>query len=174
MSNIRLFKKLLIKLKSIISNIVLVFLYRAIKVLAKEDSNIRKEFESWENGLSVALKCSINGPSLYLIKNGNKLSKVKKLESADIIITFKSLDAAFLVLTGQIGISRAYSEHRFMLTGDISKTMSLVRAIDITEAYLFPSIMSKRILKALPKKERSSLTIYRKVIFGVWYVFWIF
>ena len=54
-----------------------------------------------------------------------------------------------------------------MLTGDISKTMSLVRAIDITEAYLFPSIMSKRILKSLPKKERSSLTIYRKVIFGV-------
>ena len=167
MSNIRSSKKLLIKLKSIVSNIVLFFLYRAIKVLAKEDSNIRKEFESWENGLSVALKCSINGPSLYLIKNGNKLSKVNKLESADIIITFKSIDAAFLVLTGQIGISRAYSEHRFMLTGDISKTMSLVRAIDITEAYLFPSIMSKRILKALPKKERSSLTIYRKVIFGV-------
>ena len=167
MNDLRISKRLSITLKTLISKIVLFFLYRAIKVLSKEDSNIRKEFDSWENGLSVALMCSTNGPALYLIKNGNKLVKVKKLEKADIIITFKSLDSAFLVLTGQIGISRAYSEHRFMLTGNISKTMSLVRAIDITEAYLFPSIMTKRILKALPKKERSSLSIYRKVIFGV-------
>ena len=167
MDKLRTSKKLSITVKGIISKVVLFFLYRAIKILAKEDSNIRREFDSWENGLSVALKCSINGPDLYLIKNGSKLIKVKKLEKADIVITFKSLDSAFLVLTGQIGISRAYSEHRFMLTGNISKTMSLVRAIDITEAYLFPSIMTKRILKSLPKKERSTLTIYRKIILGV-------
>ena len=167
MDKLRTSKKLTIIVKGIISKVVLFFLYRAIKILAKEDSNIRREFDSWENGLSVALKCSINGPDLYLIKNGSNLIKVKKLEKADIIITFKSLDSAFLVITGQIGISRAYSEHRFMLTGNISKTMSLVRAIDITEAYLFPSIMTKRILKSLPKKERSTLTIYRKVILGV-------
>lgn len=167
MEKIRFTKRIIYFVKEKISRVVLFFLYRAIKVLAKEDSKIMREFISWENGLSVAIKCAQNGPALYVIKNGNKLEKVKKLEKADIDITFKSLDAAFLVLTGQIGISRAYSEHRFMLTGDISKTMSLVRAIDITESYLFPSIMSKRILKALPKKERSSLAIYRKVILGV-------
>ena len=167
MDRIRFSKRIIYFIKEKISRVVLFFLYRATKVLAKEDSKIMREFQSWENGLSVAINCALNGPALYLIKNGNKLAKVKKLEKADIDITFKSLDAAFLVLTGQIGISRAYSEHRFMLTGDISKTMSLVRAIDITEAYLFPSIMSKRIIKALPKKERSSLAIYRKVILGV-------
>ena len=167
MEKIRFTKRIIYFIKEKISRVVLFFLYRAIKVLAKEDSNIMREFISWENGLAVAIKCAQNGPALYVIKNGNKLTKVKKLEKADIDITFKSLDAAFLVLTGQIGISRAYCEHRFMLTGDISNTMSLVRAIDITESYLFPSIMSKRILKALPKKERSSLAIYRKVILGV-------
>ena len=167
MKKMKLRRRFFISLKSCISRVVLFFLYRAIKVLSKEDSRIMEEFLSWENGLSVSLKCGFDGPALYVIKDGNHLKRVKALEKADIDITFKSIDAAFLVLTGQIGISRAYSEHRFMLTGDIGKTMSLVRAIDITEAYLFPSIMARRILKSIPEKEKSSITIYRKVLFGV-------
>ena len=167
MENIKLKRRILTAVKSGVSRTVLFFLYRALKVLSKDDSRIMEEFLSWENGLSVSLKCGFEGPALYLIKDGTHMRKVKCLEKSDIDITFKSIDAAFLVLTGQIGISRAYAEHRFMLTGDISRTMSLVRAIDITEAYLFPSIMAKRILKSIPKKEKSSITIYRKVIFGV-------
>ena len=71
------------------------------------------------------------------------------------------------VLTGQMGVARAYAEHRFTLKGDIGVTMGLVRMIDIAEAYLFPRIMTKRILRSVPYKEKSTLTIYRKVFIGV-------
>ena len=63
--------------------------------------------------------------------------------------------------------SSAYAEHRFTLKGDIGVTMGLVRMIDIAEAYLFPRIMTKRILRSVPYKEKSTLTIYRKVFIGV-------
>lgn len=90
MDRIRFSKRIIYFIKEKISRVVLFFLYRATKVLAKEDSKIMREFQSWENGLSVAINCALNGPALYLIKNGNKLAKVKKLEKADMSLKLSS------------------------------------------------------------------------------------
>jgi hypothetical protein len=45
--------------------------------------------------------------------------------------------------------------------------MSFVRCVDIIEGYLFPRFLTKHILKGAPVKELSSLTVYRKVLFGI-------
>lgn len=45
--------------------------------------------------------------------------------------------------------------------------MSFVRCVDIIEGYLFPSFITRHILKGAPVKEQSSLAVYRKVLFGV-------
>lgn len=165
--------------KSFVASIVLFVLYRAIKVLPGCDSRIRYEFTSWPEGLSLELAASSDGPSLFLEKrNGHlvrisrgKLRKSRKSAgkglAADISIVFKSVDAAFLVLTGQIGVAQAYAQHRFSLRGDIAVTMSFVRCVDIAEAYLFPSFMTRRILKKIPTKQTSSLGVYRRILFGV-------
>ena len=89
------------------------------------------------------------------------------IEDPDIMISFKSIDGAFLVFSGQIGTSQAYSQHRFMVKGDIAAVMSAVRCIDLTEAYLFPKIMTKRILRKVPKKQISSILVYCHAILGV-------
>ena len=51
MNRIRFSKRIIYFIKEKISRVVLFFLYRAIKVLAKEDSKIMREFQSWDNGL---------------------------------------------------------------------------------------------------------------------------
>ena len=71
---------------------------------------------------------------------------------------------AVLVLTGQIGISGAYALHGFTLKGDIAKTMSFARCVDILESYLFPNLINERIMTAVPKKETSSLLVYVNII----------
>ena len=160
-------KKAKLSFKGLVAKIVLFVLYRAIKVLAHEDSRIMAEFQTWKDGLTVVLETGHNGPSINLMKNGDRLVRCGRIEKADIRITFRSLDAAFLVLTGQMGVARAYAEHRFMLSGDICQTMSIVRCIDIAESYLFPRLMTRRILRKVEKKEFSTLRVYRKIFVGV-------
>ncbi len=151
--------------KTKVCQAVLVFLYRALKVLARKEGRIKREFEGLHEGFTVAMTLSPNGPSFMMKKENGKLKRVRN-GNAEIEIKFKSIDSAFLVFTGMMGISRAYSEHRFQLKGDIGETMALVRIIDLAESYLFPSFMNKRILRSLPAKERSTLSVYRMAILG--------
>ena len=167
MNRLSLFRKINNKFKLLVAKIVMLVLYRAIKVLAREDSRIMNEFLSWKDGLTVALEASPDGTAIYMQKYGDKLKRTKACSNVDIRITFRSVDAAFLVLTGQMGVARAYAEHRFMLNGDICQTMSLVRCIDIAESYLFPRLLTKRILRKVEKKEFSTLRVYRKIFVGV-------
>ena len=78
----------------------------------------------------------------------------------DLEITFKSIDVAFLMFTGRLGVSKAYAEHRFTLKGEIGKAMSLVRCIDIVEAYLFPKFITKNILKEALIILKNRLTVF--------------
>ena len=70
------------------------------------------------------------------------------------------------MFTGRLGVSKAYAEHRFTLKGEIGKAMSLVRCIDIVEAYLFPKFITKNILKEIPKKSMGLVRCYGNVLFG--------
>lgn len=147
--------------------IVFFFLWRAFKALYQADSRVRAEIDSWPDELTLHMQVSRSGPDLYLRKTAGGLERLKVCAAADVEIQFKCLDEAFQLVTGQLGVARAYAEHRFTLAGDIGYTMSFVRCVNLTETYLFPRFMTKRILLAVPKKEHSSLAIYRRVIFGV-------
>ena len=153
--------------KKAISNIVLLVLYRALRVLSQHDSRVRNEFEALPEGFTVALRINPSEGEIRMAKVNGRLKRIGKRDDYAVLITFKGIDAAFKVLTGQMGVARAYAEHRFTLKGDIGVTMGLVRMIDIAEAYLFPRLMTKMILRSVPYKEKSTLTIYRKVFIGV-------
>ncbi len=87
---------------------------------------------------------------------------------ADVIIMFNNIEAALLILTGQIGIDRAYAEHRFSIKGDLcSIGMPMVRCLYIVESYLFPNFINKKILKRPPERSSSKFTVYFHTIFGV-------
>lgn len=157
-------RKIIVWIKENISRIVLFFLYRGIKVLYKKDSRVKEELDALEDGFSLEMKTSINGPKLIIKKENNDIIKLKETENVDISICFKSVDAAFLVLTGRQGVARAYAEHRFTLKGDIAIAMVVVRCVDLVESYLFPKFITKNILKEVPKREKSMLSIYRTII----------
>ena len=88
------------------------------------------------------------------------------IEDPDILISFKSIDGAFLVFSGQMGITEAYAQHRFMVKGDIAEIMSIVRCIELAEVYLFPKIITKRILRRVPGKQLGSFRVYCHSLFG--------
>ena len=76
----------------------------------------------------------------------------------------KNIESAVLIFTAQIGTPQGYAEHRMSIKGDIGQAMSLIRCLNIVQAYLFPKIISKRILKRVPnftiKKHLNRFIIY--------------
>lgn len=152
--------------KKIVTGAVFFFLWRAFRALSHTDSRFRAELDSWPDGLTLHMQGSKTGPHLCLRKGEQGLERLKACEHPAVDIHFKSLDEAFKLATGRLGVARAYAEHRFTLSGDIGLTMSFVRCVNLAEAYLFPKFISRRILLAVPAKEFSSLGVYRRVIFG--------
>ena len=61
-------RKIIVWIKESISRIVLFFLYRGIKVLYKKDSRVKEELDALEDGFSLEMKTSINGPKLIIKK----------------------------------------------------------------------------------------------------------
>lgn len=160
-------RKVMIKLKAFVSKIVLFFLYRGFKACYKFDSRVREEIDSWQEGMSAVIETGIKGVNLCIKKRDGDLIRLQIIDNADIVIKFKSIDTAFLMFTGRLGVAKAYAQHRFTLKGEINKTMSLVRVIDIVEAYLFPKIITKHILKEVPKKEANLLRTYVYVLTNI-------
>ena len=162
--NISLKRKLEVNLKETISKIVLFFLYRGINIVKKVDEEVLKEIASWNENIIIKIATYEDGPSIIIKKQQDKIIRIKEANKCDIEIVFKSLDAAFLVLTAREGISKAYAEHRFILKGDITKAMSLVRCIDIVETYLFPKVIAKNLVKTIKKIKIPKLVTYLRVI----------
>ncbi len=132
--------------------IILFFLYRGMKVLYKYDTRIRKEISNWPVGSTIVLAACKSGPYLCIRRVSWGIVRVSSIPNPDILITFKSLEGAFLVFSGQIGIAQV---------------MSIVRCIDLTEGYLFPKIMTKRILRKVPEKQIGSIPVYLHAILGI-------
>ena len=160
-------RKLIIYFKETICKIVLFFLYRGFKILYQYDRTVKEEIKEWEDDFTIQIQLNPNGSNLYLRKNPKGITKEKKVSNPDIVICFKSIDSAFLVFIGMIGISQAYAQHRFTLKGEIEKAMSLVRCIDTIEAYLFPKFITKKILKQIPKKEMKIVKTYIRILLEI-------
>lgn len=155
-------------MKIILSRIILFFLYRGLRVLQVNDSALRGELNALPQGLTFGIRTSPNpqAPQLIIVNSPSGVRRGKSWEIPHILITFKSLSLAFRVLTGMEGISDAYARRSFTLQGNINSAMGFVRCLEIVEGYLFPAFWARRILKRLPDKEISSLSVYLFALLG--------
>ena len=169
MSNMSRKKKWSNRIKKRTERIVLYVLYGGLFELYKRDSRIQREVDSWKHGMTYCLQCQKDGPSLYIRKTGRGLERLdpRVQSDYDTCFQFKSIDSAFLVFTGQMGIAGAYAAHGFTMKGDIGTAMSFSRSVDVAEAYLFPQFIIRRILKEIPEKEMSALGLYIRIAGGI-------
>ena len=152
-------RKIVRALQKGVCAVVLFVLRRALDVLYRRDTQVKRELSALGEGFTLALTTGPGGPSLLVRLQDGRVRPIKGGE-ADVLIAVKNIDAAFLLLTGQLGVAQAYAQHRFTLRGDIVRTMPIVRCVDIAEGYLFPWFWAGRILRRRPVKEMSSVGLY--------------
>ena len=139
------------RFKTFVVKIVLFVLGRSFQAASKLDPHIREEVASWEEGFAFMMRVFPGGLRMSVEKRkGRLVHRGSRPETADLVLTFKCLESAFMLFTAQCGTSRAFAESRFIVSGDIPKAMSLVRCLNILQRYLFPLALNRRILKRPP------------------------
>jgi len=139
------------RFKTLVVKMVLFILGRSFHSASKLDSDIRSEIADWEEGFRFMMKVYPQGPRMSVEKwKGILKFRGFPPEPADLVITFKSLESAFLLFTAQCGTCQGFAESRFIVNGDVSRAMSLTRCLNVLQGYLFPSAISRLILKRLP------------------------
>ena len=93
------------------------------------------------------------GPAVVMkkVKSSFKFIGLKPLSSADLTVSVKNIDTAFMMIITQIGAAQAFAEHRLNVAGDIAYGLRITKCINIVQFYLFPKILSKNILMTVPK-----------------------
>lgn len=142
------------------------FLGRGICACAVADSRVQAEVRDWEEGARILMRVEPSGPAMALEKRGGRLRFLGTREIADptLTISFKHIDAALPVLLGMTSVAQGYAQRRMTLKGDLTFAMSVVRVMLLVEAYLFPSLITRRIMQRVPKREVSMVRIYLSTV----------
>jgi hypothetical protein len=153
---------LLRQLKTLLARVILWFLGRGICACAAADSRAQAEVREWAEGVRIAMLVEPGGPAMALEKRGGRLRFLgsRGVDSADLVIRFKHIDAALPVLLGMSSVAQGWAERRMTMKGDLTFAMSVVRVMLLVEAYLFPKLITRRIMQRVPDREVSMLRIY--------------
>jgi len=155
-------------MKALLVRILLWFLGRGICVCARLDSRVAAEVATWAEGVRICLAIAPAGPAMSLELRSGRLRFIGLQAVADpgLLITFKHLEGALPVFLGMKSIARAYAERRMTLQGDLTFAMSVVRVMLIAEAYLFPTLITRRIMQRVPHREVSQARVYLATLFA--------
>jgi hypothetical protein len=140
--------------KRLVNQIVMVVLGKALQSLSKHEPLIQHEALGWPENFTLMIVVRPDGGSMALTRlAGGKLAYRGTHfpeAQADVVIYMKNVESAFAMFTGQLGIDMGYAQHAMCARGDLSHTVSVVRVLNIAEAYLFPSLLARRLMKQLP------------------------
>jgi len=152
--------------KALVAKIVFIVLGRAFQSGARHDPDIKKEVSAWPEGFILIMNVLPLGPRMAMEKTNGRLKyRGAKYDDGDLVVNFKNLECAFLVLTPQIGSAQAFAERRMTVKGDIAYAMAFTRCLNTLLTLLYPKFICKRLLKRVPPMSMKKLMV--KVVVNV-------
>jgi hypothetical protein len=146
--------------KALVAKIVFMVLGRAFQSGARHDPDIKKEVSPWPDGFVIIMNVMPAGPWMSMKKiNGRLKYRGKKHNDGDLVVNFKNLECAFLVLTPQMGAAQAFAERRMTVKGDIAYAMAFTRCLNILLTLLYPKFIYRRLLKRVPPMPLKKLAV---------------
>lgn len=119
-------------------------------ILQNRSSGLYRTHESFA---AVCRKLPLAPSAMVRRFGANQSDPSKMLE-----IRFKSVEAGWRMVTGQVSAAQAYARHDLMIRGEIHHAMQFLRCIERAEAYLLPKALAKRVL---PLSQRAHLMLPR-------------
>jgi hypothetical protein len=146
--------------------IVFAVLGRGLVASARLDRRVRAELVAWPDETVVTLRIAPFGPQVSWRVAGGVLRYLGgAVVAPDLLVAFKNVDATLPVILGMKSVLQAFAEHRSTVRGDLALAMSLVRCLHIVEGYLFPDVMTRRILPRPATRASGHLAAYGSLVF---------
>jgi len=138
--------------KKTITGIGFFALKQAMVSVCHFNTEAKEELKYYKEGYTIQLKVLPDGPKIAFEKQGDSLRTTSaNKENYDLVVIFKTEDIAFRIMTTLSNVPKAFTQNRLMVYGNVADSMVLIRVINIVQSYLFPPILSKRVLKRVPK-----------------------
>lgn len=149
-------------LKKFVVNVGFKLLGKGLVSCSKIEQAVKEELDFYEDGFVIEMKVFSTDTRVAVEKMGNEFKYLgsKYNTIPDLSVIFKSYEAAFLLVLGQIGVYEGYAQHRFIVKGDLIKSIPFIRILYYVEAYLFPKFITKNILKEMPELSSSKIKAY--------------
>jgi hypothetical protein len=138
-------------LKKITTTIGLWALKRAAISISHFNKEVKQELTAWPEGFKLKVAVKDNGPGIAWEKSADGLKSTSLNGNFDLEVYFKNLSIAYKVITTQSNVPEAFTQNRIQAYGNIPDSMILIRVLNVVQAYLFPPVLSKRVLKRVPK-----------------------
>ncbi len=139
------------RLKTLIIRMVFFIMGRGLQSASMHDPDVKRELASIPEGFRIQMRVSPCGAAMTLLKSDAGLRYLGGgPEDAELTISFKNTESAFMVLTAQIGTPQGFAEHRISVAGILAYAMVFTRCVNILMGHLFPSFINRRIMKRLP------------------------
>lgn len=139
-------------IKKMITAIGFFALKQAIVSVSHFNKDLKKELGYFKEGYTIQLKVLPNGPKIAFEKHQDKLKTIStNKREYDLVIIFKTKEIAYRIMTTLSNVPKAFTQNRLMVYGNVADSMVLIRIMNIVQAYLFPPILSKRVLKRVPQ-----------------------
>jgi len=147
------------------STLILDIVCQGIDAVSKYDKVVQHELSGFPENTIMGFSAVMDGKPSCVIKKNGVFHRVKDHTiQPDILISFKSLKAAYAVLLGIDSVKTAYLNYRLYYKGDLMLSAAILRIMDRVESYLFPDFIMKRLLSMKPVREVSKFLIYGTVI----------
>lgn len=153
------------KVKSVVASISLLALGVVFEILSRSSSEMKAELSDWKDGRTFALGILPDGPSVTMKYESGVIKYLGKgIKNPDIVIYFKSVDAALMVFVGMMGAHTASIQGRTIVHGDLGETMQMVRAMNLVVKYLMPGILFGTLFKRPPRMSAGQLALKVRVM----------
>ena len=139
-------------LKILVVKTVLFVLGKAIQNTVALDPQAREEIRDLPEGYNVRFEVAPRGPCMAVRKeNGGMTFLGLKPVDADLVLTFKNMEYAYLMLTARLSFPQVYCENGLAVSGDPSHSIILYRLSNIVQFYLWPRFIARSVLKRVPR-----------------------
>lgn len=134
---------------------------RGLVSASETDDEVRAEASGFRIGQTIQMTVLPNVAqfTLQVTEKGTFRTLPEQAQKADLVIKFKHMSLAFLVLTFQESTAISFARDRMVADGDISDAIRFVRCLNRLEVLILPKIIAKLAVKDYP----SNLSIKEKL-----------
>lgn len=136
------------RIKKLAIKVIMVVLGRSLQFASWVNPTVRREAASWPEGFTIVIKAPLTGPAMVVEKRGGRIIyRGGKYRKADLLINYNNTECAFLVFMGLLDPEQGLAQNRMSVVGDLPAAMGFIRCVNIMLVFLFPKLISRRLLK---------------------------